>query len=169
MQLDAREIFLALIGMCINILYETILTRSRKFAHNIGIKFATPEEFFRKEAPLPFEWDSVDVTKLLGNSMPLACNKLIFTLYSSATGDSEITEGGIESLTSSQQEMVLFVGFPASGKSTLAKRHMVPKGYVHVNRDTLKTQEKCLKVAREAIDQGKSVVVWTKGDIIPSD
>lgn len=30
---------------------------------------------------------------------------------------------------------------------------------MHVNRDTLKTKEKCLKVAQEAVDAGKSVVI----------
>jgi bifunctional polynucleotide phosphatase/kinase len=36
---------------------------------------------------------------------------------------------------------------------------LVSKGYVHVNRDTLKTKEKCVKVAKEAVDGGKSVVI----------
>lgn len=71
----------------------------------------------------------------------------------------EVTEGGVEKLTKEGQEMVIFVGFPASGKSTLAKRHMVPKGYVHVNRDTLKTQDRCLSAARDAVANGSSVVV----------
>ena len=34
-----------------------------------------------------------------------------------------------------------------------------PQGYVWVNRDTLKTAAKCLKVAREALADGKSVVI----------
>jgi hypothetical protein len=38
-------------------------------------------------------------------------------------------------------EMVLLVGPPASGKSTVAARWFA--GYVRVNRDTLKTHEKC--------------------------
>jgi len=51
--------------------------------------------------------------------------------------------------------MIVCVGFPASGKSSFAKHHFVPKGYVQVNRDTLKTQEKCLKVASESIQDKK--------------
>lgn len=35
----------------------------------------------------------------------------------------------------------------------------IAKGYVHVNQDTLKDFERCLRVAREAINDGKSVVV----------
>ena len=64
-------------------------------------------------------------------------------------------------MTSEEQEMVIFVGFPASGKSTFAKKYLVPKGYVHVNRDTMKTQDKCLQAARAAVQSGKSVVVCT--------
>jgi len=64
-----------------------------------------------------------------------------------------------DDLTCEKQELVIFVGFPASGKSTLAKTYMIPKGYVHVNRDTLKDQNKCLNATKEALSQGKSVVV----------
>jgi bifunctional polynucleotide phosphatase/kinase len=64
-----------------------------------------------------------------------------------------------EDLVKSSQELVLFVGCPASGKSTFARKHFVPNGYVHVNQDTLKTKEKCIKAARIAVEEGKSVVV----------
>ena len=44
------------------------------------------------------------------------------------------------------EEMVVMVGCPASGKSTIRKKFLEPHGYVAVNRDTLGTAEKCLKV-----------------------
>lgn len=53
--------------------------------------------------------------------------------------------------------MIIFVGSAASGKSTFWKTHL--SDYVRVNRDTLKTREKCLKVAEEALDNGKNVVI----------
>ena len=55
--------------------------------------------------------------------------------------------------------MIIFVGFPASGKSTFASRYLKPKGYMTVNRDTLKTQEKCMAAALQALTSKKSVVV----------
>jgi len=111
----------------------------RAFAANIGIDFETPEEYFLGHAPEPFRWDTFDPSTLKKVKKPLH-------------------EGGLP-LTSYKQELVIFVGFPASGKSTFAKKHMIPKGYVHVNRDTLKTKEKCIKVAKQALDEGSSVVV----------
>jgi bifunctional polynucleotide phosphatase/kinase len=43
--------------------------------------------------------------------------------------------------------MVIFVGSPGSGKSTFLHNYM--SKYSRVNRDTLKTKEKCYKVAEE--------------------
>ena len=58
-----------------------------------------------------------------------------------------------------ETEVILLVGFPASGKSTFAKRYFQSKGYIIVNRDTLKTQEKCERTVVESLKAGQSVVV----------
>ncbi len=55
--------------------------------------------------------------------------------------------------------MILMIGPPASGKSTFTKKHLVPHNYVHINRDLLKTQEKCLKEAEDALKKGQSVCI----------
>ena len=55
--------------------------------------------------------------------------------------------------------MVVLVGRPASGKSTIRERYFTPHGYITVNRDTLGTQEKCLKIATDSLRAGKSVIV----------
>lgn len=51
------------------------------------------------------------------------------------------------------------MGYPASGKSSFFRKHFQPAGYVHVNQDTLRTREKCLNVAEQAVKGGKSVVI----------
>ncbi|KAG2173495.1 hypothetical protein INT44_007086 [Umbelopsis vinacea] len=113
----------------------------RKFADNIGIKFQTPEEFFLNELPVKFSWGEFD-PKTTTTEGPLF----------SPTDTPLVSEDG-------HQEVIVFVGYPASGKSTFAHKHLVPKGYVYVNQDTLKTREKCIAACRAALEAGKSVVI----------
>lgn len=111
----------------------------RKFAVNVGLKFYTPEEFFDGAKPYKnFDWYGIDPTKVLTSAN---------------------IDDSYENIASNDTELIVFVGVPASGKSTFHKNHLQPKNYVSVNRDTLKTQVKCLKVAMENIMNGKSVVV----------
>ena len=115
----------------------------RKFAKNIGIKFFTPEETFLGEKKVSkdlWSWGSIDPRK-------------IFEEYPENGKRCE------EPVSKNSQEMVLFVGYPASGKSSFYRKHFEPNGYEWVNRDTLKTQPKCLKTALDAIKKGKSVVI----------
>jgi len=53
----------------------------------------------------------------------------------------------------------MFVGYPSLGKSTFFRRHFQPEEYVHINQDTLKTRDKCVKAVQEALKEGKSCVV----------
>ena len=62
-------------------------------------------------------------------------------------------------LHSDKQEVVVFVGCPASGKSSFYAKHMKPKGYIHVNRDTLGSWQKCVSECSKVLSAGKSVVV----------
>jgi len=116
---------------------------NRAFAQNIGISFQTPEEFFLGETPsTKFSWGSIDPAAYLKDIESKAIKAF---------------EGS--SIRSDSQELLIFVGMPASGKSSFAKEHLEPHGYHWVNRDTLKTPAKCLKACQEAIASGKSVVV----------
>uniref|UniRef100_A0A8P4GTA3 PNK FHA domain-containing protein n=1 Tax=Dicentrarchus labrax TaxID=13489 RepID=A0A8P4GTA3_DICLA len=63
------------------------------------------------------------------------------------------------SLTSSQTEVIVAVGFPASGKSTFFHTHIIPKGYVYVNRDTLGSWQSCVSACERALKEGRSVAV----------
>eukprot|EP00004_Rigifila_ramosa_P016671 TRINITY_DN3977_c0_g1_i2.p1 TRINITY_DN3977_c0_g1~~TRINITY_DN3977_c0_g1_i2.p1 ORF type:complete len:359 (+),score=83.75 TRINITY_DN3977_c0_g1_i2:99-1079(+) len=114
----------------------------RKFAHNVGVKFNTPEMYFQGRSDDAFEWGSVDPAAAMAAQKALP-------LFTPATPP----------LVSGSVEVIVLVGFPASGKSTFSKRHLVPHGYVHVNQDTAGTKEKCVKMCREALEQKKPVVI----------
>ncbi|KAF8906030.1 polynucleotide kinase 3 phosphatase-domain-containing protein [Gymnopilus junonius] len=113
----------------------------RKWAQNIDLPFFTPEEYFLKLPPhqnfsMPgFHPSSLPQLPLL---MPTS-SPIIPAQH--------------------KQETVLFVGYPCLGKSTLFRRHFLPEGYVHINQDTLKTRDKCVKALQEALDEGKSCVI----------
>jgi hypothetical protein len=111
----------------------------RAFAHNVGLPFKTPEEYFLGESVAKFEWDSIDSKTIVSSS----------TSTSTTSASSTKFWSGDKALTSKEQEIVVLVGMPAAGKSTFAKSFLVKEGYVHVNRDTLGTKEKCFKAARE--------------------
>ena len=57
-----------------------------------------------------------------------------------------------------KQELILMVGNPGSGKSTLSAA-FEKEGYVIANQDTLGTRAKVLKRAKEAWSTGKSVII----------
>jgi len=111
----------------------------RKFAYNCGIDFKTPEEYFLGEDPVDFSWGSPDPKEFLKK-------------YEKEKPD-------FSNVHKKEQEMIIFVGEPASGKSSFAKKYLLPHGYVHVNQDTLKRKEKCIATAKEAVEEGKSVVI----------
>lgn len=109
----------------------------RKFAINVGIDFYTPEMYFlnKKEKLPPLAFDPKKLKELEGKS----------------------PSGEEEKFVKEEQEMIVFVGPPGAGKSTFWNNHL--SDYVRVNNDTLKTKEKCMKVARQALSDGKSCVI----------
>ena len=109
----------------------------RKFAINVGIKFFTPEMYFMnvKETLPPLGFDIKKLKTLEGLS-PIT---------------------GVDKITKDEPEMIIFVGAPGAGKSTFWSTYL--PDYVRVNNDTLKTKEKCMKAAREALKSGKSCVI----------
>uniref|UniRef100_A0AAG5DNA9 PNK FHA domain-containing protein n=1 Tax=Anopheles atroparvus TaxID=41427 RepID=A0AAG5DNA9_ANOAO len=62
-------------------------------------------------------------------------------------------------LTSGEQEVIIMIGFPGSGKSHFVRQYLAPKGYEIVNRDTLGSWQKCVTSMESAIQRGKSVVI----------
>lgn len=60
-------------------------------------------------------------------------------------------------LANNNQEIVIFIGSPGSGKSTIWSTYF--SDYVRVNNDTLKTPANCLKLTYESLKEGKSVCI----------
>jgi len=107
------------------------------FAKTVGVKFETPETYFLGE-PLDILEPTAHLPKAPTTGDPVKdCPEIV----------------------SKEFELVLFVGWPASGKSTFARTYFAPAGYAIVNQDTLKTKDKCIKVAKESLSQKKSTVI----------
>lgn len=104
-----------------------------QFALNLGINFKTPEELFLDRPTSHTDKWEFDPRKLLSISQSPEC------------------------LTPIHQEMIVLVGPPASGKSTLSK--WLCFEYVTINQDELGTLSKCKKACTEAIVKGSSVII----------
>ena len=65
-------------------------------------------------------------------------------------------------------DLVMFIGYPAMGKTKLYKQHFEPAGYEHVNQDTLKTKAKCLNAVEAALKSGRCVVVGLSFPVLRS-
>jgi bifunctional polynucleotide phosphatase/kinase len=116
----------------------------RKFALNLDMQFQTPEAFFCKETEGPFQ---------------LGFDPHLIKALAAAN---EIDSDQLQLSVDGKQELIVMVGRPASGKSHFVQNRILPvvgDCYVHVNQDTLHTADKCIKVAKQAMAQGKSVIV----------
>lgn len=106
----------------------------KKFAHNAGIRFIHRDEFI------------YDVT-VIDESIqyPIVFNKLNETLQ--------------YVFIPQQQEVIICVGYPGSGKSHFVKNSIVTAGYSYINQDTGGTLKKCLTQMESELKKKKSVVV----------
>ncbi|XP_047449392.1 bifunctional polynucleotide phosphatase/kinase [Mugil cephalus] len=111
----------------------------RLFALNIGLPFHTPEEYFLGWKSAPYSLPEFDPRKLDSTAR----------LYDPPSA----------SLTSSKTEVIVAVGYPASGKSSFFHTHIIPEGYVYVNRDTLGSWQTCVSACERALKEGRSVAV----------
>ena len=113
----------------------------RRFAANVGMKFHTPEEFFLAKSPAPFSFGEFDPRELVRSPPPL-----LEPESAQIVGPADVSE------------VVVFVGCPASGKSSFYRQHMT-KSHDSVNRDQLGTWQKCVDACRRSIKSRRSVVI----------
>lgn len=105
------------------------------FANNINLQFKLPEEVFEqkisKQYVIKSKYDNLKLTDYIIEKQKPKEQK--------------------------EKEMVILIGPPASGKSTFTKLYY--DKYVHINRDTEKTETKCLKKSEEAMKKNKSLII----------
>ncbi len=89
----------------------------RNLAHNLGIKYFTPEEYFLGEEAREF-----------------AREFNLQTFPQPQPGE----QPSIHFEKPKTKEIVIFCGPPGAGKSTFYWKHLEPLGYQRVNQDTLK-------------------------------
>ena len=112
----------------------------RAFAVNCKLTFYTPEEFWINNAKCN-KYRLLDLEKILKTAKT---NKYPQQLI-------DINNG--------EQEMIMMIGYPGCGKSTLYKRFFYMKNYKHINRDTLGTMEKCEIECRQYLKNKYSVCI----------
>lgn len=125
-------------------------TADRLFAMNIGVQFFTPEEFFLKKKEKEHF--------ILPAFNPAAFLEVQRNRFQ--PGDTPIP--GLE------QEIIVLVGLPGCGKTKLANELASKYKYFVVNRDTMKTWQKCVETAKIYLKQKKNVVVDNTNYDVPS-
>ena len=61
-------------------------------------------------------------------------------------------------LSTEKPEIIIMIGYPGSGKSTVAKHICKDVNYVHIEGDIYKTSPKMIKASKEFMVEGKSIV-----------
>lgn len=102
-----------------------------KFALNCLLNFKTPEYFFKGEK--------------IQLGLPSYPNLTI--------------SNNTFNFVPKENDMIIMVGYPASGKSTLSHDLKTKYKYEIINQDALKSFEKCINAAKSFINQQKSIII----------
>jgi bifunctional polynucleotide phosphatase/kinase len=124
----------------------------RKFALNIGINFYTPEEYFLNYNKQKFNigfnpFLNIQDSKIYSSNQLINNQLYIQNLILQFLGEP------------SQLQLIIMVGPPASGKTTICKKYLIPNNYIYINNDTLKSKNKCLLIAENSLRNGESCVI----------
>lgn len=106
-----------------------------KFAINCGLEFKTPEMLFLNDISVIPTIDYPDIQSILKLKSDFVFKPTI------------------------SPEILIMVGYPASGKSSISSFLEKTYNYVIVNQDILNTKQKCFKYATENLNKKKSIVV----------
>jgi bifunctional polynucleotide phosphatase/kinase len=112
-----------------------------EMAMNCGLPFFTPEEFFFDRPPAPFQlkgWDSRqhDHTGSFSSFpfSPFPAKRPFPTAPLYSPTSAPLLPRRLSDFDEIKPEVVIFVGFPGSGKTSFYQKHFAPKGYVHIVR-----------------------------------
>ena len=111
----------------------------RYFAHNLKIKFFTPEEIFIKSQPFPY-YDLYEKELVLTQYYPTDHFPIFL------------------SLSETDKNLIIMIGPQASGKSTLSKMPMY-SDYKYLNNDTIKNKQKLQKMFISAAQNGENIII----------
>ncbi|KAJ7284504.1 polynucleotide kinase 3 phosphatase-domain-containing protein [Mycena rebaudengoi] len=132
----------------------------RKWALNVEIPFYTPEEYFLGNSS-GSEFYTERVSCLFSSYMYASLRATCYMF-------NFIPEKIVPLFTPSSspllphppvQELILFVGYPCLGKTTFFRQYFEAAGYLHINQDTLKTRDKCVKAVQAELKAGNKCVV----------
>ena len=110
----------------------------RKFAINVGISFFTPEEFFLNHPTASYDLGPLDPSKFF-EWTDSPHHHLNFGVWEKA--------------------LIIFVGPPASGKTTLYHDTLEGHGFVRISQDVLRSYQACITKAREAMMKSQPLVI----------
>ncbi|KAI5451606.1 DNA kinase/phosphatase Pnk1, variant 2 [Naganishia albida] len=134
----------------------------RKFAVNAGLIFYTPEQYFKYVVmvlPSVLPQLSNDPYPREDKTPPVYAGFKGFDAAAELERMQDlplVTPTNAPIIPTNTKEIVVFVGYPASGKTSFYNKYFKPHDYVHVNQDTLRSRDKCLAVVRETITFGKT-------------
>lgn len=120
------------------------------FAYNIGLKFFTPEEYFLSQSQQAYNLPDFDPRAYSPEDPDKLKRRGIVPIKKDMNKD--IKWPG-------EVEVILMVGMQGSGKSHFVQSVLVPQGYKQVNRDTLGTWQKCVKMMEQHLKDNLSVVI----------
>ena len=135
----------------------------RLFAKNARIKFITQDRFYGDKTEQEWEYTDFDPSKYLKDNDYVyhICDNAIDCILANCRYRENIKK--FDELIKIKNEsnntvVVITTSSPSSGKSTIAK-YFEENGFKRVNRDTLKTQAKCVKAMKNFIKDGHSVII----------